>query len=162
MDIDDTIDLIFNIGVPLVLVVFGLTIGRMLERKHLQQLAQREAATSDMLITDLRAFPGGPRVMGANNSMMVTGEACMAADYLRFMLSNLRKIIGGRMGGYEILADRVRREARLRMIEQAKAAGFDAICNVRFDTADIGSAQRQKGGGVKIAILATGTAYRRK
>lgn len=166
MDIANIIDLILDIGIPAALILFSLTFGRMLERRHLRQLDQREAACRDVMVTDLRSFPGlaAPSVPDSQTpqTLFVTGEACIAADYLRFFLSNLKKIIGGRMGGYELLASRARREAHLRMLEQARSSGFNAICNIRYDTADIGNAQRSKGGGIKIAVLATGTAYRTK
>ncbi len=159
MDAVSTIELALQIGVPLALIAFGLTVGRLLENRHLRQLTEREAAAADVLVTDLRGFPGGD---GTTPSTIVTGEAVMGADYLRVMLGQLVKIVGGRMGGYELLARRARREACLRMIESARAAGYDAVCNVRLDTADLVASTQRQQGLVSIAVLATGTAYRRR
>jgi uncharacterized protein YbjQ (UPF0145 family) len=61
------------------------------------------------------------------------------------------------------LTERAHREARLRMMEAARAAGFDAVGNVRVTTANIGGAAltgNQK--ALPMAtVLASGTAYRR-
>ena len=59
------------------------------------------------------------------------------------------------------LFDRARREATLRMLESAKAQGYNAVCNVRFGGMDIGG--NTSAGGKKanqMAIVAvSGTAY---
>jgi uncharacterized protein YbjQ (UPF0145 family) len=87
-------------------------------------------------------------------------EAVIASDYLKTFLAGLRNIFGGEVGSYVTLATRARREALVRMMEQAHAQGYDALCNVRMDPADIGGNTARRGVPM-VAILASGTAYSR-
>lgn len=144
---------------PLIFLLVFFFIGRMTEGMHLRRLARREEAVRGMLVTDLRRFPGD--VETGKTPAMVVGEACIATDYWKSFLSSIRKIFGGEMKSYQTLVDRARREATLRMLESARTLGYNAVCNVRLDTADIGGgsmAARQV--AVTIEMLATGTAYR--
>jgi uncharacterized protein YbjQ (UPF0145 family) len=65
------------------------------------------------------------------------------------------------MGSYETLIDRARREAILRMKEQARSA--DAIVNFRIETSSISKGGRRRGKTVgTVEALAYGTAIRIK
>jgi hypothetical protein len=59
--------------------------------------------------------------------------------------------------------DRARREATLRMIDQARLAGYNAICNVRYESADIAGNAATNDGRTKPLKMASctvsGTAY---
>ena len=70
----------------------------------------------------------------------------------------LRNILGGRVVAYESLLDRGRREALLRVKEQAIAWGATEILNVRYETSTIGG-NNQKGIAA-IEVIAYGTAIR--
>jgi uncharacterized protein YbjQ (UPF0145 family) len=63
------------------------------------------------------------------------------------------------MKSYQSLATRARREALLRIIEKAKSQGYNAICNLRMDSADIGGSATSKKGSVMVSIIASATAY---
>jgi uncharacterized protein YbjQ (UPF0145 family) len=74
------------------------------------------------------------------------------------LLAILRNIFGGRVKAYESLVDRARREAILRMKEQARAGGAQMVVNLRLETATIGrSANRKKRIG-SVEAMAYGTA----
>ena len=153
------IGLIVNLLPFLILLGLGLFVGRHREKSHFRNLARREAETADMLITEIRSFPGG--VSRRLPPAMMVAEVTIATDYLKNFLSGLRNIFGGEMKSYQTLMVRARREALLRIVEQARTAGYDAICNVRLETADIGGATTRK----KVAmcsIVASGTAYCRE
>jgi len=60
--------------------------------------------------------------------------------------------------GYEALVERSRREAIVRMLREAQAAGANVIWNVRLETATIQGKQQGKSGGIE--VLAYGTAMR--
>ena len=54
-------------------------------------------------------------------------------------------------------------EALLRMKERARELGCNAVCNVRFDSADIGgnaAGAKKKGSNMAVALV-SGTAWRR-
>jgi len=152
---DDTvtvIELLFNFGLPLVLFILGWVVGGRRERAHLRDLARREALNSHILRTDLRAY--GPADPSAG-AMMVTAEVVIASDYFKMFLASLRKLIGGNLRSYETLMERARREAVLRLIEQARGHQFNALCCVRIESSSIG-----KGVMPMVAVLASATAYR--
>ena len=150
------VELLIQIGPFAFLILLGLIVGRTVERRHLRRLGEREAVLSYMLVTDLRAYPGG--VDTSRTPMMVTGQAVIATDYLKSFLAGLRKILGGELRSYRTLMVRARKEAMLRMMEEAQAAGYDAVCNLRLDSADIGGMTGRRG-AVMVEAFATGTAY---
>ena len=86
------------------------------------------------------------------------GEVVIATDYLKSFQATIRKIFGGRLGSYQTLLDRARREALLRVIEQAQDQGYNAVCNVRLETADVGGNTSQRRVAM-VGILGSGTAY---
>ena len=150
--------LLLNVLPFLVLLCLGLFVGRYRERSHFRDLDFREAASSDMLVTELRTFPGG--VSPEACPFLLVSEVVIATDYLKSFLAGLRNIFGGEMRSYRTLMERARREAILRITEQAREAGCDAVCNVRLETADIGgSTSRRK--AAMCSVIASGTAYRR-
>ncbi len=140
-----------------VLLLLGLVVGRARERGHFRSLEARERQLAYMLVTDIKSFPGGAEA--ASGGALVMGQAVIATDYLKSFLAGLRKIVGGELRSYESLMERARREAILRMLEEAKGLGFNAVCNLRMGTADIGAMSGAKG-SVMVEAFATGTAYR--
>jgi uncharacterized protein YbjQ (UPF0145 family) len=140
------------------LILFGLIIGRTVERRHLQRLDEREAIHRDVLITQVKTFPMA--VIGGQTPAVVMSEAVIASDYLKTFLAGWRNIFGGEVRSFRMLQERAKREAILRLIERAVSQGFNAVCNVRVSGADIGG--NTSGGKNKVpmaAIMATGTAY---
>ena len=68
----------------------------------------------------------------------------------------LRKIFGGEVLSYETLIDRARREAVLRMKEEAEKA--DVILNLRIETSSIGQTANKRNTIGSIEAIAYGTA----
>jgi uncharacterized protein YbjQ (UPF0145 family) len=150
----DLIVLLFRL---LVLIPLGFICGRFSEKRHLRSLEEREGETSDFLVTDLKTFP-----MIADLSKtpeMLIGEVTIATDYFKTFAGSLKNFFGGEMRGFESLKTRARREAVLRILEQARAKGFNAVCNLRLETADIGGSTLSKKSAITVSILASATAY---
>lgn len=143
-------------GVPL---VGGWLIGSWAERHHVRQLNERESQNGDFLITQLKTFPEA--IPGTPQPMLLMAEAVVACDYFKSFAGGLRKIIGGEMRSYHSLITRSRREALQRVVEQARAAGYNALCNVRYESSDIGGVTTRKKGAVMATTLVSATAYRR-
>ncbi len=151
---DNLISLLFQM---LVLVPFGFIFGRFSEKKHLKSLKEREDLTSKFLVTDLKSFP-----MLSNSDQtpeMFIGEVTIATDYYKSFVGKLRNFFGGEMVCFETLKMRARREATMKIIEQARDKGFNAICNLRLETADIGGSTLSKKSAITVSILASATAY---
>ena len=137
-----------------VLLIFGFSVGSLVERAHFKRLAAREAALADMLVTDLKTLPAG---CDAGVFGLVTGEVVIASDYFKSFAARLRKLIGGELRTFESLMLRARREALVRMLESARRMGADAVVNVRFSTSNIGS-MRGKRQAAMVEMYAYGTA----
>jgi uncharacterized protein YbjQ (UPF0145 family) len=143
----------------IVLICLGLFVGRYREKAHFRDLDTREADVSGMLITEIRTFPGG--CAADSTPTLLVAEVTIATDYLKNFLASLRNIFGGEVRSYRTLMERARREAMLRVVEEAREKGYDAVCNMRLETADIGGATTRR----KVAmcsVIASGTAYRRQ
>lgn len=140
------------------LVVFGLIIGRTVERRHFRSIERREAKHHAVLVTQLKTFPCSAPATAPPSVVM--SEVVISSDYLKTWLSQWRNLFGGEMKSFRTLQERAKREAVLRLIEQALAKGHNAICNVRIAGADIGgNTSGKKNKIVMAAIIATGTAY---
>ena len=92
-------------------------------------------------------------------TFMVTGSVVVSVDYFKRFFAALRRLTGGRLTSYESLLDRARREAVLRMKDQARRRGAQLVFNVKLETASISKGQRDSVGSVE--VLAYGTALRR-
>ena len=93
-------------------------------------------------------------------SGLVQGNVVISLDYFKRFIAGLRMLFGGRIKTYEPLLDRARREAVLRMIEEAKRDGYDAVVNVRLETSRLASARADGKGVAGVEILAFGTALK--
>ena len=143
------------------LLSLGLFVGAVIERNHFHNLADREQQLQDMLVTQLKSFP--EHTIGEPHPTMLVSEVVISSDYLKSFLGALRNIFGGEVRSFQTLLERARREAVLRIQEQARQLGYNAVCNLRLETADIaGRGSNQKNKIVLVAILASGTAYHAK
>ncbi len=153
-------ELAIQIGFVLFFLGLGFFAGSFFERRHFRCLERREKETAHLIVTQLKSFPGG--VSPELTPKMFAAESVIACDYFKSFLSGIRKFFGGELGSYLSLLERARREAQVRILEQATAEGYDTLCNLRLETVDIGGATNPKRRAVTVAILASGTAYKRK
>lgn len=142
---------------PLVIAVVLLTVGffsgRYLERKHYASIIAREAAPGQVMVFAARLPPPD---LPVSATQLVSGSVVISADYFKRFVAGLRMLIGGRLNTYESLLDRARREAILRMREEAKTLGATQIFNVKLETLSIGG--RNPNSISCLEVLAYGTA----
>ena len=149
--------LIIQFSIFASLLALGLFVGGYVERRHFADLARREEETQHMLVTQVKSFPS---MSFQKEPTMLCGEVVISSDYLKTFLSAIRKLFGGELKSFQTLLVRARREALLRLKEEARDQGYDAICNVRLETAAIaGKGNNSKNKIMMASILATGTAY---
>jgi uncharacterized protein YbjQ (UPF0145 family) len=151
------VELIIQVSFVLFLLALGLIAGTIAERKHLASLAEREQNNGAFLVTQLKSFPA--YAPGSPDPQFVVAEAALSSDYFRTFLASIRRLFGGEMKSFHKLLQRARREATQRVIEQAQELGYNAICNLRLDSADIGGNSKRKGAAM-VCIIASATAYR--
>lgn len=150
------IEAAINLGVPLFLLALGYVAGTLAEKSHYKSIRVRELRLRRMPTTNLRRPPPHWRV---EHSGLVAGSTVVSVDYFKRFLAQLRNLVGGRVRSYESLLDRGRREAVLRMKEEASKAGFDAIINLRLETSSLAAPLRNKG-VAGIEVIAFGTALK--
>ena len=134
-------------------VALGYITGSLAEKRHYRSIEAREAALLSMPAITLKKYHPDREVRG---TMMVSGSVVVSIDYFKRFLARLRNVFGGRVKSYETLVDRSRREAILRMKENAP--GADIIVNMRLETSTIGNSANQKKTVGSVETLAYGTA----
>ena len=127
---------------PVVLLGLGYFIGTSVESAHLRNLMRREAAMRHIGLTNLKRPVGSGQVLHAE---FVNGQSVIASDYFKTFLAGWRNIFGGRVRSYERLLMRARREALVRLLEEADRMGAGEVCNIRFETSTIGRGTAGKG-----------------
>jgi uncharacterized protein YbjQ (UPF0145 family) len=149
-------EFIAEIGIVVFLLALGLIAGTIAERRHLASLTERESNNGSFLVTQLRSFPAyAPNELAPQ---LVVAEAAVSSDYFRSFLAGLRRLFGGELKAYHALMQRARREATQRVIEQSQALGYNAICNLRLDAADVGGTAKGRGAAF-VCVMASATAY---
>lgn len=148
---------LINLGFTLLPIVLGYAVGRHLEGKHLASIRVREAATQHVMAVPLKTFPG---VDEAFEARLVQGAIVVSIDYFKRVAGQLRGIFGGAIGSYESVIDRARREAVLRMKEDALGRGCHAIICVRIETSRLASSRGNGKGTAGMELVAYGTGVR--
>ncbi|MGB6231472.1 MAG: heavy metal-binding domain-containing protein [Litorimonas sp.] len=132
----------------LLLLLIGVSFGTIAQKRHLAELDRREAEMDGMVLTTLGHADG-------QRGELVTGSTVVAYDFFRRIAIVLRKLIGGRFRMHERFMERARREAILRMAEEARTRGASAVHNIRLVSANLGDSNNATGG---CEIVAYGTA----
>jgi uncharacterized protein YbjQ (UPF0145 family) len=148
-------DLLISLVPALFLLLLAYFLGSQLESNHYKSIREREAATKDMVVINFPRFPFEVEIERAD---LVMGSVVVSHDYFKRFLAQLRTIVGGRIKAYEPLLDRARREAVLRMKEQALARGHHTVVNIRLETSRLANSQRGGKGTAGVEMLAYGTA----
>jgi len=118
----------------LLLLVVGYVAGRANERRHYRELETLEATLEDIAVSSDRAAVEGGAVRGG---VLVVGSVVIAEDYFKRVAAALRSLVGGNLRSYESLLERGRREAIVRMKEEARRHGATHVVNVRLETASL-------------------------
>ncbi|MEJ2682053.1 MAG: heavy metal-binding domain-containing protein [Gammaproteobacteria bacterium] len=137
-----------NIVVFFVLLSLGYVVGRAAERNHFKSIRKRERRYRNILCFSERRPP--PDLTLPVNTILVSGNVVIAVDYFKVVAAGLRSLIGGQVHAFETLMERARREAILRMKEEAKRHGAKLIINVKLETASITKGQRQQARCVEV------------
>lgn len=134
------------------LVFLGFVFGRRAEQKHFKSIIQREEDYASLLTFSER-FP--PPDLDVKQSALVVGSVVISIDYFKRIAAGLRSFFGGRIAVYESLIERARREAILRMKEEAKTMGASMIVNVKLETASITKGAEDQVGAVEVYAYGT-------
>jgi uncharacterized protein YbjQ (UPF0145 family) len=145
-------DALLSLITFIVLINLGYFAGRYLEKRHYQRILQREEEFRDLVVTPGRQIPAE----GVKETTLVCGSVVISVDYFKRILAGLRMIFGGRLNSYESLLDRARREAIIRIQQQAKAQNAFAVYNLKMETSSISKGRGNNIGSIE--VIAYGTA----
>lgn len=132
----------------LLLLVIGYGFGRINERRHYRSIRKREQQLVSLPAIASRHPPVDKRYQ----QQLVSGNVVVASDYFKSFLASLVNVFGGQVKSFETLLDRGRREALLRLKEQALQQRATSVFNVKYETVRVG------GRVTTIEVLAYGTA----
>ena len=151
---DPFVEMSVQLGIPLALLIVAYFTGTALERRHYASIRERELRWQSLPAVTFRSVPPGWKVA---ESALVTGSVVISVDYFKRFLSGLRMIFGGRVKAYETLLDRARREALLRLKEDAVERGYHAVLNVRLETCRLANARNsERIAGLEVLAYGTG------
>lgn len=127
--------MIENIDLIIIAVFLVLTYltGSSIEKKHFKLLAKREAEARNIPVSSNDEPFESPEFV---ETEFLVGSCVIGSDYFKRTLAALKGIFGGKIGAYESLLDRARREAILRMKESAKENCVEIAC-FRITTANV-------------------------
>jgi len=137
----------------LVLLGLGYGFGRFAEVRHFRSIIERENKLKNLPAIASK-FP--PARLPPPATCLVSGNVVISVDYFKRFLARLRNLVGGRVKSYESLLDRARREAILRMKQEAEQLGATMVFNIKLETSSISKGRKRKVGAVE--VLAYGTA----
>ena len=150
-------EIFWQLSIFIVLLILGYFLGNYFEKKHYKSILKREHQTQNIPLISFGAKLNMPDVQDAK---MFVGSVVISVDYFKRISSMLVKLVGGRITVYESLLDRARREAQLRLKEQAIAWGAKQIFNVRLETATIGGHDGDNNSIGSVEVMAYGTAIK--
>ena len=136
------------IGFVLLLVV-GYLFGKYFEKRHYKSIIQREEQFNQLPAIATK-YPPQDQVY---QQQLVSGGVVIASDYFKSFVAGLINVFGGRVTPFESMLDRGRREAILRMKQNALAHNANYVFNVKLETSRIATGRLGA-----IEVLAYGTA----
>ncbi|MEN8803303.1 MAG: heavy metal-binding domain-containing protein [Thiogranum sp.] len=143
----------YELGILLILLAVGYIFGRIAEQRHYRSIIRRETAFQRIPVFATRHLPDDLEPGVRTN--LVMGSVVISVDYFKRFLAGLRMLVGGRMNSYESLIDRARREAVLRLQDEARHKGGNMVFNIKFETASISKGAKNTVGSIE--VLAYGT-----
>jgi uncharacterized protein YbjQ (UPF0145 family) len=153
----DLISGLFIIGFPLLLLPFAWLVGAWMATRHEADLAERALAVAHILVHNRGRMEDA--VAGPTPPVMVTGEVTFGVDHFRGFLGQWKNLFGGQVRSYQMVLDRARREALMRLLEQTHSLGYHAVANVRIDFADVSGSALTRRKAADVSVLVSATAY---
>ena len=124
------------------LLALGYIFGQRAEKKHFKSIIAREKLAINIPIVTLKTPP--PMRHDHMHTELVSGNVVISIDFFKKFVASLKMLFGGKITPYESLLDRARREALLRMKEQAQTSNAFVVMNARVETPSISKNSRQK------------------
>ncbi|MBW4651861.1 MAG: YbjQ family protein [Kaiparowitsia implicata GSE-PSE-MK54-09C] len=147
------LETVVQVGLFIGLLILGLSAGSMIENQHFASLHNREQQSRHLSTVNFGCKHPLPDTVEAQ---MFIGSVVISSDYFKSTIGSLISLFGGRLTVFETLLERGRREAVLRMKEQAIAWGATQILNVRLETSELNKDGRNPITAIEVIAYGTG------
>lgn len=141
---------IFKVLIFVVLFCIGWGFGRHIEQKHFKELEAQEKRLAHIRIDNNRFKTT------EHFGQLISSNVVISHDYFKYVIANIQNFFGGRLTSYESIVDRARREAVVRLKQEAEKMGATQIMGLRLSTTELG----MQGGMVE--VFAYGTAIQKR
>ena len=140
-----------------ILFLYGVIFSERNLNKRMSDLVLRESASIEHFGKDpLSTLKGSHIVGGIKETGLVYASIVFSPSHWQLMIAWINQIFGGRIDVLHRVISVGRAEAKQRLREQAQAAGWDDVLNVRIDTAEMTPASKPKGTKA-VEVFAYGT-----
>ena len=133
----------------IILMAIGYFIGGHREKQHYNSIFEREKQLNKVLLFDVKNIP---ETLSGSGGQLVVGHSVISVDYFKKFVAGLRLLFGGRLKAFESLLDRGRREAILRMKEEAESLGANMVFNIKFETSSVSKGSKNNIGSVEVLV----------
>ena len=144
-----------------ILFLYGVIFSERNLNKRMSGLVLRESASIEHFGKDpLSTLKGSHIVGGIKETGLVYASIVFSPSHWQLMIAWINQIFGGRIDVLHRVISVGRAEAKQRLREQAQAAGWDDVLNVRIDTAEMTPASKPKGTrAVEVFAYGTGVKF---
>ena len=140
-----------------VMFLYGVFFSESNMRKRMDSIVQRESASIEHFGKDpLSTLKGANIVGGISDSGLVYASFVYSPSHWQLLIAWINQLFGGRVDVMHRVISVGRAEAMQRLREQAQAAGWQDVLNVRIDTAEMTPPSNPKGTKA-VEIFAYGT-----
>ena len=143
-----------------ILFIYGAIFSERNMRKLMDNVVIREGDSIEHFGKDpLSTLKGANVIGGVSESGLVYASFVYSPSHWQLLIARINQIFGGRIDVMHRVISVGRAEAKQRLREQAQAAGWQDILNVRIDTAEMTPPTNPKGTKA-VEIFAYGTGIR--
>ena len=140
-----------------IMFLYGVIFSERNLERRMSGLVLRERASIDHFGKDpLSTLRGDHIVGGIKETGLVYASIVFSPSHWQLLIAWINQIFGGRIDVIHRVISVGRAEAKQRLREQAQAAGWDDVLNVRIDTAEMTPASKPKGTRA-VEVFAYGT-----
>ena len=143
-----------------VMFLYGVFFSESNMRKRMDDIVRRESASIEHFGKDpLSTLKGADIIGGVSESGLVYASFVYSPSHWQLLIARINQLFGGRIDVMHRVISVGRAEAKQRLREQAQAAGWQDVLNVRIDTAEMTPPTNPKGTKA-VEIFAYGTGIR--
>jgi uncharacterized protein YbjQ (UPF0145 family) len=156
--------LVYILGPILLSLLFPFlswAIGRWYQDRLMSALLLNEKQQGNMLQSDQHLSTQSlMTTMAAESSTLLHVSICVGPSMGQIFFMWFKSIFGGRLHSYDVVLDYGRREALLRLNQQAKNLGCSSVVNIRIETSTVSFAKNDKSNTSSVEFLAFATGIR--